>query len=455
MQIIAGDQFWDDMDLALPFDERLFLPNSPNMIHEGQFRMRTDSDARGLNLFGKIEQAWHPVPKARFTGVPSRTDQNVFSLLSKHFSSCHEELEYSCTLTRVKELPGGLECSGSIDGLLIKGARMLIDELRFSLVNFPEFLGIKVKRLGDKTGHRCSLESITVSGNEWALRIDQRFQAGDLLAEVAAKGGYISTHSCSLKRTDGEPFEPSSAFNMINCLTFFFGFLAGRWCGPVLPVGFMNNSVKWEIFGSYQVTPTLKGDSWFPLDYALDISSLLSGFLALWDSDSWAGPLKQAIHWLVTANTNQNAVETGMVAAFVPIEMLCWLILVESEGLYSIKEFKQMEAAAKLRELLRVCNIPDYLPAHHASLREDMGDQDELAISTVLVEIRNAIAHPRKTKRDFLGKLSGLSRYKAKELCLQILELVLLKSMAYTGRYRMRAYGGWSGEEYQNVPWFS
>lgn len=455
MQPVAGDQFWEDMDLSLPFDDRLLLPNSPSLIHDGPFQILTDSGKRYLNLNGKIEQSWHPVPKARYIGTSSGTDRDIFSLLSKYFRSGNDELDYTCRLSRIKALPDRFECSGSIHGLLLKGASMPIHELRFSLANFPEFLGAKVKSIDKNTGHRYCLDSITVNGNGWTLRIDQRFKAGELLAEVAAKGGYISTHSCSLKRADGELFEQSSALDMINCLTYFFGFLAGRWCGPVLPVGFMNKSDKLEIYGSYLLTPTLNGDSWFPMDHSLDIIDLLSGFLTLWDSNAWADPLKQAIHWLVAANTNQNAVETSMVAAFVPIEMLCWLILMESKAQYSVKQFKQMQADAKLSELLRVCNIPNSLPGHLTSLRNDLSEQGNLAASTALVEIRNAITHPRKTKRDFLKKLSGIARCQAKELCLEFVELVLLKSMAYIGRYRRRAYGGWSGEEYTRVPWLN
>ena len=455
MQPVAGDQFWEDMDLSLPFDDRLLLPNSSSLIHDGSFQLLADSGNGDLSLNGKIEQSWHPVPKARFVGTLSGTDHSIFSLLSMDFRSGNDELDYTCGLSQIKALRDGFECSGSIHGFLLKGASMPIHELRFSLANFPEFLGAKVKNIDKNTEHRYSLDSITVNGNGWTLRIDQRFKAGDLLAEVAAKGGYISTHSCALKRADGELFDQSSALDMINCLTYFFGFLAGRWCGPVLPVGFLNKSEKFEIYGSYPLSTTLRGDSWFPLFHSLDIIDLLSGFLTLWDTPTWADPLKQAIHWLVAANTNQNAVETSIVAAFVPIEMLCWLILVESEAQYSVKQFKQMHAEAKLSELLRVCNIPNSLPSHLTSLREDLGEQGYLAASTALVEIRNAITHPRKTKRDFLKKLSGIARYQAKELCLEFGELVLLKSMDYIGRYLRRAYGGWSGEEYTRVPWIN
>jgi hypothetical protein len=240
---------------------------------------------------------------------------------------------------------------------------------------------------------------------------------------------------------------------MINCLTYFFGFLAGRWCGPVLPIGFSNNSSRWEIYGSYQISPTPKGSSWFPSHHTLDIAGLFSGFLSLWDSEAWHNPLSQAIHWIVAANTSRNAVETSMVAAFVPIEMLCWLILVETKNKFSVKEFKKMQADAKLSELLEVCRIPNSLPSHLESLRNAFGEQENLAAPTALVEIRNAITHPRRTKRIFLGKVSGPARYQAKELCLELVELVLLESMGYLGRYRRRAFGGWSGEEYSSVPW--
>lgn len=455
MKAPTGDQFWDDMDTAIPFDDRLLLPNSPSLIHAGPFEICTDSEDSVLVLNGKIEQTWQPTPKARYTGVLNVSGNNIYSLLSKDLRSYSYGLDFNCTIARIAELHGGYECSGSINRILLKGANMPIDELRFSLANFPEFIGIKVKSIDDTRGCRYSHDSIRLNGNGWTLRIDQRFKAGDCLTEVAAKGGYVSTHSCSLRRSDGEHFEYSVALGMITCLMYFFGFLAGRWCGPVFPMGFVNDSSIWEIYGSYQVSPTLKGNSWFPSHHSLDITGLFSGFLALWDSEAWSDPLRQAVHWIVAANTSQNAVETSMVAAFVPIEMLCWLILVESKNKYSVKQFKGMQADAKLSELLAVCEISNFVPGHFASLRDAFGGQDNLTASTALVEIRNAITHPRRTKRIFLSKVSGLARYQAKELCLELVELVLLKSMDYFGRYRRRAFGGWSGEEYATVPWLN
>jgi hypothetical protein len=112
-----------------------------------------------------------------------------------------------------------------------------------------------------------------------------------------------------------------------------------------------------------------------------------------------------------------------------------------------------MQADAKLSELLAVCEISNFLPGHCASLRDAFSGKENYTASTALVEIRNAITHPRRTKRIFLSKVSGLARYQAKELCLEFVELVLLKSMGYLGRYRRRAFGGWSGEEYATVPW--
>jgi hypothetical protein len=76
-----------------------------------------------------------------------------------------------------------------------------------------------------------------------------------------------------------------------------------------------------------------------------------------------------------------------MVAAFVPIEMLCWLVLVESKNKYSVKQFKGMQADAKLSELLAVCEISNFLPGHFASLRDAFSGQENHTASTALVEI--------------------------------------------------------------------
>jgi hypothetical protein len=102
-------------------------------------------------LDGKIEQTWHPTPKARYIGSSIEPGQEIFSLLSKGFMSCSNELDFNCRIARITELHGGFECSGSIDGLLLKGANMPIDEMRFSLANFPAFLGVKVKSIDENT----------------------------------------------------------------------------------------------------------------------------------------------------------------------------------------------------------------------------------------------------------------------------------------------------------------
>ena len=80
-----------------------------------------------------------------------------------------------------------------------------------------------------------------------------------------------------------------------------------------------------------------------------------------------------------------------MIAAFVPIEMLCWLVLVETKSKYTVKQLKKMQADEKMTEMLSVCNIPDSIPGHLRSLREAFGEEADLMASTVLAEIRNAI----------------------------------------------------------------
>jgi hypothetical protein len=457
---MMDEMYLNDVKKSLPFDDRLILPNSPTLIYEGDFDLEVSESENSITLTGKIEQCWLPLPQVRFSGVFSKSNYSIFDLVSKKFNSKTRNLFFECIMTRAIEVNEGIEYSGVITDFLVSGSKVPIEELSFSLVNFPSFICHRVKQICEGNQIRL-LDSLSLTGNEWTLRIDQRFKSDDYLADVRSMGGFISTHSCSLRRLDGNPFEHSDTIEMINCLQYFFGFLAGRWCGPVLTKGIIDNSrLCWDGYASFRLSSTLQGDSWFPVNYSSDIEDLFSGFLDLWNSEVWHEPLIQTIHWIITANTSHNPVETSIIAAFVPLEMLSWLILVECKGLYSNKKFKDdfKSAEMKLNKLFDVTRIPDVIPHHMQSLisnqnSENSNDENRPKASTSLVKIRNAITHPRKINRELLRQASGSARYEAKELCLEFVELILLHSMNYNGRYRRRAFKGWTGDEYSDVPW--
>jgi hypothetical protein len=462
---MTGELFWKDIEKALSFDDRVLPPNSPTLIYEGDFELEASESEHYLTLIGKIEQYWIPLPQVRFVGISSKPNHNMFNLLSKKFNSTKENLFFECIITCMREVNDSVEYGGLITGSLLSGSKVPVDEVRFSLVNFPDFRGHPVKQLCEDTNIR-RLDSLTLIGNGWTLRIDQRFKCNDYLDEVCSRGGFVSTHSCSLRRFDGDLFDYSDAIELINSLQYFFGFLAGRWCGPILTKGLIDNSRScWDGYGSFHLSSTSQGDSWFPLNYSSDIENLFSGFLDLWNSEVWSGPLLQTVHWIITANTSHNPIETHIISAFVPLEMLSWLILVEYKSLYSNKEFKNNfgKAEAKLAELLRVTGISNDLPKHMQSLLasssdqnlgdKDLSDENSPNASKILVKIRNAITHPHKTNREFLRQTSGFAKYEAKELCLEFVELILLQNMNYSGRYRRRAFKGWNGDEYAYVPW--
>jgi hypothetical protein len=454
------DEFWDQMEPALPFDDRLLLPNAPILIDQEEYPMAVDSQSRPVTLSGKLEQGWLPTPEVRFSGVIHGGNRHNPGLLAKEFQFSSDHLAFKGVIIRTAELASGLECSGFVQGPLRKGQEAAVDELRFSLVNFPSFLGLKVRHQVDDTC-RQSLNSMIFRGDGWVLAIHQRFKVEDLLADVRARGGYVSTHSCSLKRRDGGQFSFAAAQEMLDMFTYFFAFLAGRWCGPVLPAGMIAAEIKWEIFGAYNLSTTLEGSSWFPRLCTLDAVDLLASFLTHWRSEVWHSPLRQVIHGIVSANTGQEAIQAGIAAAFVPLEMLSWVVLVEDLKKYTCKHFndKLNNTGGKLSELLSACRIPDELPAHMCALRhilleqENASDDQKQKASSALARIRNSIMHPHQTNRKFLGGFDALAKWQAKELCLQLVELVVLNRLGFNGRYRRRAFNQWSGHEYASVPW--
>jgi hypothetical protein len=69
------------------------------------------------------------------------------------------------------------------------------------------------------------------------------------------------------------------------------------------------------------------------------------------------------------------------------------------------------------------------------------------------VRLRNAIVHPKRSKRKVVLQTSVPARMGAEDLGLWYLELVLLRIPGYGGEYYRRFESGWPDQVRDKVPW--
>ncbi len=155
----------------------------------------------------------------------------------------------------------------------------------------------------------------------------------------------------------------------------------------------------------------------------------------------------------VHANSESGTTEDAIVASFIPLELLAWLVVVENGRHISGNGFKKLDTAQRLEHLLQHSNIPLTIPKHFAVLKSTPLAGRERNGPRCLTTVRNALVHPRRHKRRLLARVDKLTLFELRELSLSYVEQAFLRALGYKGRYARRVYSGWDGDQFERVPW--
>jgi hypothetical protein len=130
------------------------------------------------------------------------------------------------------------------------------------------------------------------------------------------------------------------------------------------------------------------------------------------------------------------------------LELLSWLVAVEDPktSKFTEKQFdnnREFPADVRIRHLLAILSIPSAVPGGDlrklaAELRQ-LGNSDGVG---AVVALRNAVLHPRRTRRKALARSGVPARVEALTLGLWFLEIALLRLFGYRGDYCSRLKSG-------------
>jgi hypothetical protein len=325
----------------------------------------------------------------------------------------------------------------------------------FHLPNFHHYIGDSIRDAESATAWKGRL---VLKHGLWIIYLDEVPGADQLRKLLRADGGFAITHIGSIQLEGGARFALAEAVDILDALYYYFSFARGIWCGPLLPISFDSGVKKWSRREPPRLREWRERRSWFPeLDYGVvqPLSEAFSGFIGLWKAPLWREPIKNAVHWYIEANANAGGVEGGIVLVQAALELLSWVYLVEDKAskVMSANKFNNFQAEDRITSLLQKLSISTEFPMELLTLNSQaaaLGANDGVGF---LVNLRNAIVHPKRSKRQKLTKAGVSARTEALTLGLWYLELALLRLIGYHGVYWSRLRSGSNREVRDAVPW--
>ena len=436
--------------LALPEgtdgDHNVRPPNKPIKLYGGVFEIHQDGIP--IKMQGTIEHHWYPYPGVRFKGrptgkwVPDLGDARL--RIPKRFATANVQVTECTQGTRPR-------ASGLISGIVRIGQNRAIRAIKFYLPNFHDYVGNPVRFIrGDRMWRSAS--RITLSADGWRVFVDQDPEYHKLLDLLKARGGFGVGHVCLLTRSDGSRFKVHEASDFLSTLHFFFSFLRGLWCGPIIVTGVGRRGTLWTEWGSWRISDWRGVSSWLPKHDLNGLDHAFKTFRRLWSDPIWNQPLRELVHWYIEANLHAGALEGSLIIGHTALDLLSWMHLVVDKRWTSSKI--PGTAAERLEMALRHFKIPSVLPVELKGVKR-LGTLKSMTSGPRIVsKFRNAIVHPTAVNRKFLDQATTRDRYDLLQLCLSYLELGILAVLDYQGEYLSRLKAGVSmAEATTKVPW--
>ncbi|MFC1559251.1 hypothetical protein ACFL39_01535 [Gemmatimonadota bacterium] len=319
-------------------------------------------------------------------------------------------------------------------------------------MNFHDYLGDQI-RFETPESFQRTRGRLTLKAHGWRINVDQQPAYSKRRKVLEAEGGYLLGHVGRIQKVDEKPIDFQQAEKVLQCLQFYFAFLRGFWCGPVIPEGIGVSSTLWTTWANWKLTPWLNVRSWFPTIRTREVGLLYREFQKKWSSPLWEQVIRHCIYWYIQSNAESGSSEARTLTSFIALEMLGWAYMVEDEGLMSIGKFDSLPAADKIEALLNSLGISTAIPQRFQRLRRAASSRHISSGPKFLARFRNALVHPDPPNRRFLSRIDGMTKWELAELGLTYFELALLSILSYQGQYRRRVFKGYAGEAEALVPW--
>jgi hypothetical protein len=312
---------------------------------------------------------------------------------------------------------------------IVLGQGNSFDEVRFLVVNGPQFphLGRSVRKSGARK--RVSSSRLEINESPWQVILDQEPEAN------TPCGQYRISHYGLLRRTDHRSFGHKKAQQVLQQLMLGLTFIGGRRCGLFLPLGMRAGQIQSVYLNNPRVDPlNLKGLTWYTSHIpAPEIESLLGEIMKL-------NPkiLKDEVTRMALQYANQSLmppIEAGLAHALAGLEYLC-----DDAGLPPLS--KKPNAAERIGALADFYHLPGSTKNISTLRKEAPKQKDPRELKSRRMRLIKPVAWARN--QHMHGKVRNRHSlpdriwFDAWILSSEWLSIVLLQRLNYSGQYWSR-----------------
>ena len=331
-----------------------------------------------------------------------------------------------------------LSIEGEIFGEVIYGDKSVdVSIIRFRVPNMVEIPGDPIEYFDGAV----ALGRHVFDDGKFIVTMDEVHDFRRRMQEWQRKGGMFLNYACELRKKNGAAISRTEATTFIEKFDLFLSFLNGRKTASLLLQG-MDNDNDYPIWSdytryAYYQGPNVQIHSWAQSSFRRRLSSLWRDFSSFFNESTDTSFIRLAVLWYTESNTNQTD-ETSIIVAQTAMELIYNWLVIEKKKLLSGDDAKNITASNKLRLVANSVQFkvdPKALPIL-VKMIEDQGQQKD--IFEMMVEVRNALVHSQKVKRESLEKMPSGAIRETRRIFLYMVELSLLNIFGYKFRFSSR-----------------
>lgn len=333
---------------------------------------------------------------------------------------------------------------GYVSSGIIKSKNRYVDYIDFHIVNFDKKQGTLIKYMDKLFAGRIEFE---ISGYE--IIIDKRYDyKKELYEELRFKNGSIITHIGRIKRKDNKVFKSTYIFKLLDEISDTLSFLAGRYIGICMVMGYKDNQNTFRLWKESLTTPFKYVPTWSDtIANHHNIEKYMNLMCRKLHDSYYGSALKHVVDWYIESIDNIS-IENNVVSLQIALETLSYVVVVEKNKILTDVEFEKNTASDNIRILLDACSIyygKEELNLFNEYIYNKFNDGVD-----IFTYFRNKVVHPtRKTKR---ANLTVEDMWNILQIGTRYVELVVLYIINYKGEYSNRLNDRCYGEV-EVVPW--
>lgn len=318
---------------------------------------------------------------------------------------------------------------GYINDFLIRSKDNRVDYIQFDIVNMDKIPGKLVEYRNLVYAARVEFNI-----NDYTIIIDKSYGYNkELKARLEAKSSSIITHTGRIYRRDGELLNTKRIDKILSRLATALSFASGRYVSIPNSYGYRDQK---EVYRAWYRMD--RSDYKFILNWTSTISNYhnIEKYLSLMCSklqeNYYNDTISNVLDWYIEALSGMN-LGNNIISVQTALEMLSYVVLVETENRYRPDEYDKHSSNRNIRELLDYCGIGIGIPSEceiSGELREYFSDSVD-----AITFYRNTAVHPSRRKK---VSLDFVSMFNIILIGISHIELVLLYLIGYKGEYTNR-----------------